>query len=257
MGATNRGMLSSASFVKLFELFSMNSVSFVDSFCYHTFSAYILCSFLFDYILLCFIKKLYPTLFSLLFECMSLYCGTKPETVEQPITQTLYCNEPKNTWILKTILPLITQFSAVVRGILICFPSSIIVLIHISFFMQDLRGKQVNAHYLKPFTHTPLFPKKDKHTHTPASFCISLVNTSEYQFCLNICFCLLKITWNWGNEVTVFSLWGVLLISSSLSSLYNSFLNLDFLFIRSHFSLCWNYSTRLFFCNPPSGTVPS
>lgn len=97
MGATNRGMLSSASFVKLFELFSMNSVSFVDSFCYHTFSAYILCSFLFDYILLCFIKKLYPTLFSLLFECMSLYCGTKPETVEQPITQTLYCNEPKNT----------------------------------------------------------------------------------------------------------------------------------------------------------------
>lgn len=156
----------------------------------------------------------------------------------QPNTLTLYSNEPKNTETLKTVPPLITQFNAVMRRILICFLSLMIVLIYMSFCFF--------------FCHPPS-SRKHKHKHSGIILQLIWWTHQSTNSVWTAGFVYSKITWNWGNEVTMFppaggtGVWWGVFISSSLCSLCcsSSYLGFFFPFIRSHFSRCWNNSNTL------------
>lgn len=72
-------------------------------------------------------KKVHPTLFPSTFQRMSSQFAAGWN-----LNGRFYSNEPKHSWILKTIIPLITPLNAVIRRIVIIFPSLKIVLVDMS-----------------------------------------------------------------------------------------------------------------------------
>lgn len=205
----------------------------------------------FSYYILYFIKNVHPTLYPFLSECISLCCRMTGNVRECAAGfNRLHSNEPKNTQILKTIIPLITQLNEVIRRIVIIFSK---------FNKCSHSYKQQTSNcslYKLPsssrwYTHSVPSPPEKPQTsplqyHFASHWCTGSVWTSGFVYSKLPeteemrwqCFPFRPHCWS----LHLSPLFIILCLSWILSS-------------PDH-TQCWNYSAYLFFCKPLSRTVP-